>query len=227
MRIRFPVLSACMLLTAASAAWAAGGGPMSVPQAGSFREQSPEDKAKSLYNDGVREVRKADRFQASAIQLVEETKKARALREAHDLYAASLTKFQSAVQLDPKMHEAWNYVGYTNRKLGNYDVALSAYDRALDLHPGYPEALEYRGEAYLALSRIADAQKAYLDLFATNRGLAEKLLAAMKDWIETERGAAGADATAVSDLEKWVQERAQIASQTTALTRQGAAAAWH
>ena len=52
--------------------------------------------------------------------------------------------------------------------------------KALELKPGYPEALEYRGEAFLALNRISDAQQAYLDLFAANRGLADKLLSAMK-----------------------------------------------
>jgi tetratricopeptide (TPR) repeat protein len=131
------------------------------------------------------------------------------------------------VKLDPNMYEAWNYVGYTNRKLGNYDIALAAYERALTLHPGYPEALEYRGEAFLALKRISDAQQAYLDLFAANRGLADKLLSAMKGWIDGQRtGVAGNDATTVDALDKWVQERAQIAGQTAALTREGAASGW-
>jgi tetratricopeptide (TPR) repeat protein len=226
MRTRL-VLASCVLVATVPAAWAAGGGPVSVPSMSTSREQSPEDQAKSAYNDGVREVRKADRFQASATQLSDAGKKEKALREAHDHYASSLTKFMQAAKLDPNMHEAWNYVGYTNRKLGNYDVALAAYERALALHPGYPEALEYRGEAFLALNRISDAQQAYLDLFAGNRGLADKLLTAMKGWIDSQRAAAsGSDATAVDALDKWVQERAQIAGQTAALTRDGAASSW-
>ena len=224
MRTRL-VLASCVLVATVPAAWAAGGGPM--PSMSTPREQSPEDQAKNAYNDGVRDVRKADRFQASATQLSDPGKKEKALREAHDHYASSLTKFMQAAKLDPNMHEAWNYVGYTNRKLGNYDVALAAYERALALHPGYPEALEYRGEAFLALNRISDAQQAYLDLFAANRGLADKLLTAMKGWIDSQRTAAsGSDATAVDALDKWVQERAQIAGQTAALTRERAASSW-
>jgi tetratricopeptide (TPR) repeat protein len=224
MRIHLQVVSACMLLAAVPALWAAGGSPMPMPQ----HEESPHDKAKALYNDGVREVRKADRFQASAAQLADPAKKGRALREARDRYSSSLAKFQQAVELDPSMHEAWNYLGYTNRKLGNYDVALSAYERALALQPGYPEAVEYRGEAFLALNRIPDAQQAYLELFASNRGLADKLLAAIKSWIDTHRaGVSDADATTLNDLDKWVQERTQIAGQTSALTREGTAASWH
>jgi tetratricopeptide (TPR) repeat protein len=226
MRTRL-VLASCVLVSAVPAVWATGGGPMSMPSMSTPREQSPEDQAKSVYNDGVRDVRKADRFDASATQLTDAGKKEKALREAHDHYASSLTKFTQAASLDPNMHEAWNYVGYTNRKLGNYDVALAAYERALALHPGYPEALEYRGEAFLALNRISDAQQAYLDLFAVNRGLADKLLTTMKSWIDGQRtGPSGADATAVDALDKWVQERVQIAGQTAALTRQGAVSSW-
>jgi tetratricopeptide (TPR) repeat protein len=225
MRVRL-VLSVCLLVPVIPAAWAAGGGPMSMPSV-SAREQSPQEQAKSLYNDGIHEVKKADSYQADATAATDPKKKDKALGKAHDHYSTALTKFMQAAKLDSNMHEAFNYIGYTNRKLGNYDIALSAYERALALHPGYPEALEYRGEAFLALDRIADAQQAYLDLFAANRGLADRLLAAMKSWIDTQRTAAsGSDQTAVDALDKWVQERAQIASQTAALTRQGAASSW-
>ena len=227
MRIRLQILSACVFISTLPATWAAGGAPMSVPQMSSSREESPQDKAKGLYNDGVHAVRKADRFQAASTQLTDAGKKSKALREAHDQYASALVKFEQAVNLDPRMHEAWNYVGYTNRKLGNYDIALAAYERTLALQPGYPEALEYRGEAYLAMSRIADAEQAYLDLFASNRGLADKLLVAMRSWIDAQRmTAAGIDATAVNDLDKWVHERTQIAGQTASLTRAGVASSW-
>ena len=105
--------------------------------------------------------------------------------------------------------------------------ALTAYERALALRPGYPDALEYRGEAFLGLNRIADAKQAYLDLFAGNRQLADKLLVAMRGWLDAQRASASADATAVSELDKWIQERSAIAAQTAALTRDGAAASWN
>ena len=226
MRARL-VLSVCMLATAVPAAtWAAGGSPM--PSMPSQREeQTPKERAKSVYNDGIHEVKKADGYQADATAANDPKKKDKALGKAHDRYAAALTRFLQAAKLDSNMYEAFNYIGYTNRKLGNYDVALAAYERALALHPGYPEALEYRGEAFLGLNRVADAQQTYLDLFAANRALADRLLTAMKSWIDTQRtAAAGADATAVDALDKWVQERAQIASQTAGLTREGAASSW-
>jgi tetratricopeptide (TPR) repeat protein len=188
--------------------------------------QTPADQAKGAYNDGIRDVHKADKYQTSAAERSDPKKKDKDLHEAQEHYASALTKFMQAVKLDANMHEAWNYVGYTNRKLGNYDIALQAYERALTLHPGYPEALEYRGEAFLGLNRVTDAQQAYLDLFAANRALADKLLTAMKGWVSTQRTATGTDASAIDAFDKWVQERAQIAGQTASLTRAGATSMW-
>jgi tetratricopeptide (TPR) repeat protein len=215
----------CIGLTAAAAplAWSNGGGGMSMnlPQAA-----TPQQRARDAYNDGVREVKKADKAQDSALQASDASKKDKALREAHDAYAAGLQKFKQAVVQDGSLAEAWNYLGYTSRKLGNYDDALGAYGRAIALKPGYPDALEYRGEAFLGLNRPSDAQQSYLDLYAGNRALAGKLLGAMKSWSAAQR-AAGAGAAGLDEFDKWIQEREQIASQTAALTRAGTAASWH
>lgn len=225
-RLRVLSVSACLLVAAAPSAWSNGGGSMSMPEVRAPREESPEDKAKTAYNKGVHDVKKADKAQASSAQLTDAGKKDRAVHEAQEYYSSALAKFQEAVQDDARMHEAWNYVGYTNRKLGNYDAALAAYEKALTLKPGYPDALEYRGEAFLGLNRISDAQQAYLDLFASNRALADKLLTAMRGWLDAQRGSSTADASKVSELDKWIQERSAIAGQTASLTREGTAASW-
>ena len=222
---RTALFSVCALAAIAPAAWSNGGGSMSMPDIRS-REQTPQDKAKDSYNAGVRDVKKADKYQASAAELTDARKKEKALHEAQEYYSSALAKFKQALQNDPRMPEGWNYVGYSSRKLGNYEVALSAYEQALTLRPGYPDALEYRGEAFLGLNRVADAQQAYLDLFAGNRALADKLLAAMKSWVEAQRSSAAADTNAVGELDKWIQERTAIAAQTASLTREGAALSW-
>lgn len=221
---RLKAMSACLLLIAVPAAWANGGGSMTMSMP---RVETPQQKARDAYNDGVHEVKKADKAQAAAAEAADAGKKDKAAREAHDAYAGALAKFKQATDLDPTLYEAWNYVGYTSRKLGNYDDALPAYDKALTLKPGYADALEYRGEAYLGLNRIPDAQQAYLDLYAGNRALAGKLLTAMKGWVAAQRANPSANSTADLDqLDKWIQERAQIAGQTAALTREGSAASW-
>jgi tetratricopeptide (TPR) repeat protein len=219
------VLPSCLLALGISAAWASGSGSM--PSPSMPRLASPEQQARDFYNDGVRDVKKADGAQSDANKATDAGRKDRAARDAHDRYTSALGKFAQAARLDPQMPEAWNYIGYTSRKLGHYDDALAAYDKALSLKPGFPDALEYRGEAYLGVNRVPDAKQAYLDLFAGNRALADKLLAAMKDWVAAQRAApAGTAATGVDELEQWIQERSQIAAQTAALTRAGTAAAW-
>jgi tetratricopeptide (TPR) repeat protein len=228
MRTILKALSAGVFLCGAvPCAFASGGGTMpSMPQS-MPRVATPEQQARDLYNDGVGYVKKADKVDLDAARATDAGKKERAARDSHDRYASALGKFQQAVQLDPQRYEAWNYVGYTSRKLGHYDDALSAYDRALALKPGYPDAIEYRGEAYLAVNRLDDAKKAYLDLFAGNRALADRLLSAMKGWVAAQHAAPVSDnAASVDELDQWIQQRTQIAAQTAALTRTGTATAW-
>jgi hypothetical protein len=74
---------------------------------------------------------------------------------------------------------------------------------------------------------VADAQQTYLDLFAVNRAMSEQLLSSMKAWIDARRKTPGdVDPTKVDELEKWIQERSQIAAQTASLTREHAATGW-
>ena len=53
------------------------------------------------------------------------------------------------------------YMGYTQRKLGNYDVAKSYYAMALEVDPNHRGANEYLGELYV---EIGDMEKAKLQL---------------------------------------------------------------
>jgi len=239
-----PMLCGCLLVGLAPVAWA--NGSMSRPMPSMPRVDTPQQKAQAAYNDGVHDAKKADKAQAAADAATDAGRKDKAVREAHEEYASANAKFREAVGLDATLPEAWNYLGYTNRKLGNYDEALAAYAKALELKPGYADALEYRGEANLGLSCIPDAQQAYLDLYAGNRALAAKLLTAMRSWVAAQRtggvgagtegastagaGSAGASTAgsgaSLDDFDKWIQERVQIAGQTAALTRAGTAAAW-
>lgn len=137
-------------------------------------------------------------------------------------YAKAREKFAAATKADPNLAQAWNGLGYSSRKLGDYKAALTAYDKAIALRAGYPEATEYRGEAYLALNRTEDAKQAYLDLFSANRELAGKLLESMKKWAATP----GKKKDDVEDLNDFIKERTQIAAQTAALTREAATQGW-
>jgi tetratricopeptide (TPR) repeat protein len=227
MRNSLTSIALILLLTTTCTAFGAGGGPSPGPM--QTRDPlTPEDQARNEYNAGVRLVEKADRLSTDAMHQADERRKAKALSKAGQSYAAAMKKFVHATQLQPSNYQAWNYVGYTSRKLGRYEDALAAYDRALRLKPDYAEAIEYRGHAYLGLNRLAEAKSAYLALFAGNRQLAATLLTAMQTWVGEHRSnAAGVDGATVESFASWVTERSSIASQTASLTREGAAFAWH
>ncbi len=59
-----------------------------------------------------------------------------------------------------------NYLGYSHRKLGNYDEAFRHYKRALGMDPDHRGAHEYIGEAYLLTNNLAAAER---HLAALNR----------------------------------------------------------
>jgi tetratricopeptide (TPR) repeat protein len=218
---------ALLLLAAACTAFGAGGGPMPAPTDQKFATRSPQTQALDAHNAGLKLIVKGDAAGADATHHADERKRRKANEVAEQAYRASLRKFARAVELDPTMYSAWNYLGYAQRKLGNDADALLAYDRALQLKPGYPEAIEYRGHAYLGLDRLSEAKDAYLALFSGNRKLAAKLLASMQEWVREHRDhGAAVDGATLESFASWVTERSAIAGQTAALTREGAASAW-
>jgi len=229
MRMALRWLLTGVLAGAVGTVFASGMGMHSMPTQQPQQQmhpESPAQKAVELYNQGVRLTHKADDASKSAAGSADPDKKAKTARDAQEKYTSARKQFEQAVQVDPSNPDAWNYLGYTNRKLGSYDAALTAYGKALALKPGFPQALEYRGEAYLGLSHLPDAKQAYLDLYATNRAEAQKLLDAMHAWVTAQRATPGGPSAGTDEFDKWIQEREQIAHATAALTRAGTAAAW-
>jgi Flp pilus assembly protein TadD len=64
-----------------------------------------------------------------------------------------------AVADKPKDADAWNYLGFSNRKLKNYNSALTAYQQALSIDPKHRGANEYLGELYLQTDELAKARE--------------------------------------------------------------------
>ncbi len=58
----------------------------------------------------------------------------------------------------PETAEAWNRLGYLERRLQNFDAALGHYAKALALAPEHTGALHYQAETFLALGRLAEAE---------------------------------------------------------------------
>ena len=74
-------------------------------------------------------------------------------------YSAAIPLLEKAVAADAGNADAFNYLGYSHRKLGQYKQSLSAYQKALAIDPSHRGALEYLGELYLETGRLALAEK--------------------------------------------------------------------
>ncbi|NBC32694.1 MAG: tetratricopeptide repeat protein [Alphaproteobacteria bacterium] len=145
-RVLRPGLAAALVLAmTASGALAMGSGtrepePEPAPQAAPAPETAPD----AAMPDSGGEWAGYNR----AVELIEDGR-----------YQDGIDILESVVAENPNDADAWNYLGYANRQLGRYDRALSHYDRALSLDPDHLAALEYLGEAHLALNDLAAAQE--------------------------------------------------------------------
>jgi tetratricopeptide (TPR) repeat protein len=61
----------------------------------------------------------------------------------------------------PWHDNAHNMLGYSWRKLGNYDLSPEHYQTAPALNPRHKDALAYLGEAYLDLGRVEEANATF------------------------------------------------------------------
>jgi len=174
--------------------------------------------AELAYNSGLRTVKRAQAYDGQALKASTPEKAAKSHERAQEAYRESISAFVEAVTAQPTMYKSWYYIGLADRRLGNYDEALSAYTKVLELNPHNPDAIENRGEVFLALNQIEEAQSAYVDLFRESRPLANELMSAMRRWIESHRqepqGIAPAE---IEGLAKWVDERAAIAAENVSL----------
>lgn len=74
-------------------------------------------------------------------------------------YQRALALLQKVVEADQRNADAWNYVGFSYRKLQQFDQSLAAYQKALALNPNHRGANEYLGELYLMTGELGKAKE--------------------------------------------------------------------
>ena len=209
-----------VLLAVAIACWqvttGASGSGMSAPSSPApMRTISPEEMAREAYNSGINHKDRGLKAE------VKDPKKARSE------YEKALKDFKRAAEIMPELFQAYNGMGFAYRKTGDYPKALEMYDKAIQMAPGFPDAIEYRGEAYLGLNRLDDAKKAYMDLFASDRKQADILMKAMDEWVAKRKlDPSGVDPASVAAFESWIKERSTLAGQTVSMALTGSHTAW-
>ncbi len=74
-------------------------------------------------------------------------------------YQRAIELLQKTVARDSRNADAWNYLGFSQRKLKRFDQAFGAYRKALAIDPDHRGANEYLGELYLQTGRLAKAKE--------------------------------------------------------------------
>ncbi len=74
-------------------------------------------------------------------------------------YQRAIKLLQKTIASDSQNADAWNYLGFSQRKLKRFDQAFSAYQKALAIDPEHRGANEYLGELYLQTGRLAKAKE--------------------------------------------------------------------
>ena len=74
-------------------------------------------------------------------------------------YEGAIVLLQKVVAAEPENADAWNFIGFSHRKLNHLDLALPAYNKALAIDPEHRGANEYLGELYLRTGDLAKAEE--------------------------------------------------------------------
>ncbi len=164
------------------------------------KESPSPPKSSDPTADAIKEAKgdrgEAEKWYHDAFDDVQKGKDALAAKKDKDAekrFRRALERGEKAVALDSTYYEAWNLVGYSNRKLKDYDRAIASYQRCLAIKSDYAPAREYLGEAYLEMGKLdlAKAQLAAIDATKDSEE-ARTLETAIADFVKAHPDAASA-----------------------------------
>lgn len=79
-------------------------------------------------------------------------------------YDRAVKKARQYLRMNPRSADAYNYLGYSKRQMGEYEDAREAYDRALKIDANHVGAHEYYGELHIKLGDMVSAEKHLAEL---------------------------------------------------------------
>ena len=74
-------------------------------------------------------------------------------------YRTAVNLLKKVVARDSRNADAYNYLGFSHRKLGQFNTAMRYYRKALAIDTKHKGAHEYIGELYLQLDDLGKAQE--------------------------------------------------------------------
>ena len=111
-------------------------------------DSSSETSETTLYDQAVKLVKRAGKLE----------KKDKG-EKAKKLFSQAFEKLEKAYSSDKNNPDILNYMGYTSRKVGNFEKAEKFYLKGLSLEPNHNGINEYLGELYVQTNRIDKANE--------------------------------------------------------------------
>jgi len=109
---------------------------------------SSDDSKSNYYDDAKKLVKKAGKLE-----------KKEKIDKAKKLYSQAFKKLEKAYSSEKKNPDILNYMGYTSRKIGNFEQAEKFYLTGLSIKPDHNGINEYLGELYVQTNRIDKANE--------------------------------------------------------------------
>ena len=104
---------------------------------------STSTKVKSNYDKAVQSIKFAKKYEAKG-----------KLEKAKKRYAKAQKLLLKANKENPLQADTLNYLGFTTRKLGDYENGEKYYLLGLEINPSHVGINEYLGELYVATNRV-------------------------------------------------------------------------
>ena len=109
---------------------------------------SSDDSKSNYYDDAKKLVKKAGKLE-----------KKEKIDKAKKLYSQAFKKLEKAYSSEKKNPDILNYMGYTSRKIGNFEQAEKFYLTGLRIKPDHNGINEYLGELYVQTNRLDKANE--------------------------------------------------------------------
>ncbi len=109
----------------------------------SYGAASSSDSGSSNYDKGASLIKKAKKLEEKG-----------KIEKANKRYEKAFEYLIKSNKETPNQPDTLNYLGYTSRKLGNFEVAEKYYLEGLKIKPDHKGINEYLGELYIKTNRI-------------------------------------------------------------------------
>lgn len=145
-------------------------------------DSDKKKEAVAHYNNGLDHMDKAKQILIVGDSAFAYNYRATSDAKAKKEYEKAVMEFNTAIDIQPDMKEAYNNLGFCYRKLGKLEMSLKMYERALKFDPDFAQAREYLGETYLAMEDLDKANEQLIYLQKLESPYADTLAHSIKSF---------------------------------------------